>query len=164
MDAGDPYRIGIGIDVFPIDNVPENEREWKRYNRFRRVLLQIYEWKFSMLFRKGRPWWKYLFLPFVKLLLLPIPIRKTGVMMDRYIKKYREANTSVGFESCLGLRAQKPFPKRLLENVVDMKFEDRVFKGMADYDEYLTICYGDWRTLPPESERINHHGFNAWWK
>ena len=42
------------------------------------------------------------------------------------------------------------FPPRLLD------FEGHELPAPGAIDEYLTHCYGDWRQLPPESERIPH--------
>lgn len=37
-----------------------------------------------------------------------------------------------------------------------MSFEGRQYCAPAGYEEYLTIEYGDWRTPPPEKERLVH--------
>lgn len=42
------------------------------------------------------------------------------------------------------------FPGRMVE------FEGHQFPAPRKLDEYLTHCYGDWRKLPPESERRPH--------
>lgn len=38
-----------------------------------------------------------------------------------------------------------------------MKFEDFYIDCFADYDRLLTEEYGDWKVLPPVSERVNTH-------
>lgn len=42
------------------------------------------------------------------------------------------------------------------DNRVKKKFEDDEFWVTADYEAWLTIRYGNWRKLPPESERTGH--------
>lgn len=163
-DGGNSYKVGVGIDVFPIDKVPEDENEWISYDRKRRHYQRIYELKNSMLFRKGRPMWKYLFLPFTKLLLLPFSSRDIAKFLDRYAQKYDEIESEDVFECCQGIVLKHKFKRSTLENVMDMPFEDRMFKGMVDYDDYLTNVYGDWRKLPPVEKRTSHHLYNAWWK
>lgn len=164
QDAGNKYRIGVGIDIYPIDIVPENDIEWLTYDKKRRRYQQIYEWKISMIFRKGREWWKYLFLPFVKLLLIPFPTRKFAEFLEIYSMKFRRVESPYVFECCQGIFQKRPFKRSCLENLIDMPFEDRVFCGMRDYDEYLTNAYGDWRKLPPLEKRVSHHVYKAWWK
>ena len=163
QDAGYKYRIGIGIDIFPIDIVPENEQEWLKYDKKRRRYQLIYEWKISMIFRKGREWWKYLFLPFVKIILIPITSRRIAKFLEKYSMKFKDMDSPYVFECCQGIFQKRPFKKSTIENLIDMPFEDRIFCGMRDYDEYLSNGYGDWRKLPPEDKRISHHVFKAWW-
>ena len=164
QDAGNKYRIGVGIDIYPIDIVPENDIDWLTYDKKRRRYQQIYEWKISMIFRKGRKWWKYLFLPFVKLLLIPFPTRKFAEFIENYSMKFKGGDSPYVFECCQGVLQKRPFKRSTLENLIDMPFEDRVFCGMRDYDEYLTNAYGDWRELPPLEKRVSHHVYKAWWK
>lgn len=163
QDAGNKYCIGVGIDVFPIDRVPADEEEWLKYDKLRRIYQRIYEWKISMIFRKGREWWKYLFLPFTKLLLFPFSARRIAKFLENYSMKYKDTESLYVFECCQGIFQKHPFKRSALENTIDMPFEDRVFCGMRDYDEYLRNAYGDWRELPPEEKRIAHHVFKAWW-
>lgn len=164
QDAGNTYRVGVGIDVFPIDTVPDNKEEWLRYDKKRRIYQRIYEWKQSMIFRKGREWWKYFFLPFTKFFLLPFSARRIALFIENYSMKYREMNSPYVFECCQGIFQKHPFKRSALENVIDMPFEDRIVYGMQEYDEYLSKAYGDWRKLPPVEKRVAHHVFNAWWK
>ncbi|MBO7390698.1 MAG: LicD family protein [Clostridia bacterium] len=37
--------------------------------------------------------------------------------------------------------------------MVDLPFEDKVFKALAGYDRYLTNIYGDYMQLPPMEDR-----------
>lgn len=164
QDGGRKYCVGVGIDVFPIDRVPADKEEWLQYDKKRRVYQLFYEWKNSMIFRKGRELWKYAFLPFTKLLLLPFSSRRIAVFLESYSMKYRELDTPYVFECCQGIFQSRPFKRSALENIIDMPFEDRVFCGMRDYDEYLSKSYGDWRKLPPKEKQKSHHIFNAWWK
>ena len=40
--------------------------------------------------------------------------------------------------------------------MVDVEFEGLMFPAMGCWDEYLTECYGDYMSLPPESKRVTH--------
>lgn len=51
------------------------------------------------------------------------------------------------------------YPREWLTETVDLPFEDGVFPVSASYDKLLTTLYGDYMTLPPQSERAcKEHG------
>lgn len=164
QDAGHKYRIGVGIDVYPIDNVPDDEREWLSYEKKRIIMQRLYEWKISMIFRKGRAIWKYVFLPFTKLILLPFTVRSMARHIERYALKYSNIMTFYVSECAQGLYKCKRFNRSNFDSFIDMQFEGMVFMGIKKYDEYLTTIYGDWRKLPPIEKQKPHHIFKAWWK
>ena len=55
-------------------------------------------------------------------------------------------------------------PKEMFDEYVDVEFEGKRFKAVKDYDTLLRVRYGDYMQLPPEEERVPHHGFTAFWK
>jgi lipopolysaccharide cholinephosphotransferase len=50
----------------------------------------------------------------------------------------------------------------LLETT-QIEFEGKMYPAPKGWDAFLTEIYGDWRTLPPESERVSH-AFEAYWR
>ena len=42
------------------------------------------------------------------------------------------------------------------ENSADIEFEGKVFKGIKDYDSYLSFKFGDYMKLPPKEKRKVH--------
>ena len=51
------------------------------------------------------------------------------------------------------------FPKEWFDGYVEMPFEDTIIRMPVGYDEYLTKQFGDYMTVPPESERVTHGCF-----
>ena len=49
------------------------------------------------------------------------------------------------------------FPPKIYLELKDHVFEDMCFPIPKDFETYLTSLYGDWRQLPPESERVPKH-------
>jgi phosphorylcholine metabolism protein LicD len=54
-------------------------------------------------------------------------------------------------------------PRRIFEKTVMVDFEGEKFCAPQGWDYYLTHRFGDYMTLPPVSERINH-GLISFWK
>ena len=46
--------------------------------------------------------------------------------------------------------------KSWYESSIDIEFEGRSFKGIEEYDEYLSFKFGDYMTLPPKEKRKVH--------
>lgn len=49
------------------------------------------------------------------------------------------------------------YPSELFSSTTRLEFEDACFTVMEKYHEYLTIIFGDYMELPPESERQGHN-------
>lgn len=48
-------------------------------------------------------------------------------------------------------------PSEIFNHYVMASFEGELYPVLEDYDTYLTIAYGDYMTLPPESQRVTHN-------
>ena len=49
------------------------------------------------------------------------------------------------------------YPHEVMDSIIRMPFEDTEVCGLAEYDRYLRIRYGDYMTPPKESERVPLH-------
>ena len=49
------------------------------------------------------------------------------------------------------------FPKEMLERYVTVEFNGRNFSTVEDWNGMLTLLFGDYMLLPPESERVCKH-------
>lgn len=155
--------VGVGIDIFPIDYVPSNDIQWKRYNKRRRIIKIISDLK-PMKFANNMPLLKKMLLAVGKILLLPIPQRLLISWLNSYAQKFNKTEHEYVFESCQGLLLKNKFKASVFDQYIDVPFEDRNYKIIAGYDEYLRCAYGDYMQLPPENKRVSHHSFKAYWK
>ncbi len=159
----DKKIIGIGIDVYPIDTVPEDELEWKQFDKRRRLLQNILSLKL-MMFDGDRNFSKNLFLAFSKLVLLPFSRMRIAKYIDKYIKQFNEKGGNWVFESAQGMIQKNRFRRYIFEDTIPVPFEDRQFMLFENYDEYLKNGYGDYMKLPPKEKQVAHHAFKAYWK
>lgn len=51
---------------------------------------------------------------------------------------------------------RKRYPNSIFNGTIVMPFGDEEIPVPADYDLYLSLLYGDWRTPPPETQRQSH--------
>lgn len=154
---------GLGIDVFPIDDVPDNTYIFDTFRKRRLLLIQASRIK-SIVWSKKRNLIKNLFVVICQLILLPFSHRTIAKAIDRYIKTNNNRNYSFVYHSCDAVEGKYSYPKSFFNNYIDIPFEGYTFKIIAEYDKYLTQIYGDYMKLPPEEKRISHHAFEAWWK
>lgn len=156
--------IGIGIDIFPIDDVPDNYDEWIRYEKKRRFLRNVVGVK-SLLYSSKRPLHKNLFMFMCRLALYPFSFKYLSNLQDKYAQLHNGKGYSHVYENCLGVyNSNRPWLKADLDTVIDADFEGYSLKIMQGFDNYLTTVYGDYMKLPPDEKRIPHHSMEAFWK
>ena len=161
---GDLEGIGVGIDVFPIDNVPNDNDTWIRYNRSRLILQNAYQVK-MMRWSKNRSFGKNLALLFFKIPLVPFSLQRLSLMIDRLAQQYNNDFTDFLYENCQGIgNGRKRFLSNDFAEYIDVEFEGHYLKSIKGYDDYLKNTYGNYMELPPVEKRISTHTFEAYWK
>lgn len=166
----------VFLDVFPIDGVPEST--WKRQTLFNalKVLNVIYcgsilTYTKSIHYAdvntnpmKGfaRTFIKYIAITLFRIL----PTSKIVCLMNWLSKKTTPYDFSSDVAvniSCYRDTNREIIPKNEFEKMVKFKFENHEFYAMGCYDLYLKNLYHDYMKLPPEENRVTHHGFVAYW-
>ena len=156
-------QIGIGIDIFPFDEVPDDEKEWKAYNRKRKLLISLLMLKW-MKWRRGRSFGKNVIAILSKLVLFMFSFRQISFWIDGYSKKYNGKGHNHLYENCMGMILNHSFDKAAFDTTVDVSFEGYKVKAMIGYHDCLTNFYGDYMKLPPIEKRVAHHDIKAFWK
>lgn len=147
------FDIGVWVDIFPIDYVPDSMSARKRVFWLNRTLNKMWRCKVD----KGNP----LHSRIAYLCYRFFPITAT---MVRWLQNHLVFNNPPAeMVSNLSSLNHRPFPASFLDSTVMLPFEGREYRAMAEYDRYLTITYGDYMKLPPEDQRV-HHLFEAYWK
>lgn len=160
-------NYGPWIDIFPYDNVPDNDEgrkeQYKKVNFYNKIikkflLVQVEPEDqgikknakkiFQMLNEKLYRF--YFFLPYV--------FRKRHEWMTKY---NNEKTKDIGDLSYIYYKEYEHYSKSIIKNseldqLIKMKFEDSYFDIPKNYDKILKKYYGDYMTLPKESERKVH--------
>lgn len=154
---------GIGIDVFPMDDVPDDSYLFNKWNKRRRLYVLLWSIK-PITWSRNRSFINNLITIIIRFFLFPISLRRLAKVIDSYIQKTNEKGYSRVYESCDSLKAINNQSKDDFDDYIDMTFEGHLFKVIKGYDDYLRNIYGNYMVLPPENKRVSTHNFTAWWK
>ena len=148
---------GFYVDIFPFDNVPEDEFQRKELAAH---LLSIYRVK---LMKCGyKPWMENEKIIWKKRIgYLYYQLKSVFVTQKKLARDYDTLAVSILNSSvvCEQSALSKPdyYARSCVEELADYTFEGETFKGPKDYNQYLTALYGDYMQLPPEDQRENRH-------
>lgn len=159
----DGYSYGIGLDLFPLENVPDNEeKKTKMYNALRlwRLVRGI---KCSSL-RKKRSAVANVVLAVAKCALFFVSPVKVVARMKKIADKYKDEPSGGVADMMLPYKERSIVDKALFDTTVDAEFEGRHFLIPAGYDGILGRIYGNYMELPPEEKRISPHLYDAYVK
>lgn len=147
------YKTGVCIDLFVVDNVPDNYLLRRLYYGINYGIRKILYSEVGMVSAEN-------------------PILRGGYRMLHKIPR----NRVFGLRNILAAACNKKrtelvshllyqYPKRCrygmpavcFDDYIEVEFEGMKFPGFRKYDLYLTTHYGDYMKLPPKEER---HGWN----
>lgn len=155
--------IGVGVDIFPLDNVFGDIDQIKSFHFIRKFLIKTHILK-GLKISNRRSMINNILLAVSKIILFPFSSRRLALMIDKYIQKFNNKSVDCVFSCSDSLGAKNHFPKRCFNSYLEVPFEDRYFKIMEGYDCYLNCIYDNYKKLPPEEKRVSHHRFKVWWK
>lgn len=154
-------RKGIYVDIFPLDNVPENKKDRIRQSRVNYVLIKMLERKGGVGIEDRGNIVKFFGFH-------AIDVLNSFFSMD-YLKKKLVANMIMynskitpnvcnmggyyGYERETTLRSY-------FEKTIEVPFEHTSFPVISEYHAFLTAVYGDYMKLPPKEKR-HTHGFSC---
>jgi len=142
---------GIYIDIFPIDNIPENKFKAKCQLILYRLTTSILSAKYiSMRHRHGAK--KAIAFLFI---ILFFPVRKKWLyrMSEKIACSTINGKLTRSFESPY----QEVFPETVYQEYTDVDFEHFRFSTVSCYDYWLKTVYGDYMKMPPEEKRVSQH-------
>ena len=153
MDVKLYDHVGIFLDIFPFDKVPNDKKKRKKF---------FFNVKLWLVYTRGYAYTKgSKFLKIVsKLLLLKSRKRQLKIRnkLEKKILSYRtmEKDYSLASLACPA-SLNNIFPADVLDDVQQIDFEGTKASIYKDYDSALRITFGNYMQLPPEEERVCKH-------
>jgi lipopolysaccharide cholinephosphotransferase len=146
------YKTGIFIDIMIVDNVPDSN-----FMRYIHDILcfSIRKTLWSEAGKKLHPKW-YGRLWYTGLSFIP---SKWIFKCRDLIAKHYNATETVLIKRMTGEyphRCRFGTPKHFYSNRIQIEFEGYLFWCFKEFDQYLTLVYGDYMKLPPTEERVPH--------
>jgi lipopolysaccharide cholinephosphotransferase len=147
-------RRGIFIDIFPLDNYPENGRK-----KLDSVLLKLtnIELHTRMKYNENVPLQKKIIHKIISAMFIFVNSDKLVKLREKIATKYgNKTRYVVNLFTTYDLKKEL-IERRYVENPKSILFEGRNVYIQANWQEYLTNLYGNYKKLPPKDKRINSH-------
>ncbi len=156
-------EIGIKIDVFPIDFVPESNSKRKLLFRLINILKRVSVSQ-NIIDSSARSRSSRIFARFTKAFLPWVPIPKMINLLAMRSNKNNAGSSLVNNIVWCAQEEKGCFKTVDLKDFINVEFEGGNFDALIGYHDYLYAHYGDYMSLPPKEKRIPHHDFRAYWK
>lgn len=160
-------KIGIYVDVFPLDNVADSYFVAAVKYKMMAVLRYMVVIK-NLQVCESRSTLKNAFLRTLKFFTSFIT-RYRLLQLIVFLSKGKSAELgSTKYVSVIssGIAGAKreTYPSEWFAESVDVPFEGLTVKAPKEYHKNLTTRYGNYMQLPPVEQRVTHHGFEVWKK
>ena len=153
-------EMGIYVDIFPVDGLPNDERQrkcyWNRIRILKRLNTMVYQKKAA-----GENFMKRAF----RLVMFVLFRLMTPNCLAKYLNalstRYDVEESEFVAVSVFGYGEKEQLPVSVFSEFGDIPFEQKRYMAIKNYDLYLSSIYGDYMTLPPVEQRQAKHGFKA---
>ena len=151
----DETEKNLWIDVFPMDGLPDDEKEVKRIFRKTLAARRILRVKQART-GEGKTALRRALKPFIKALVKPLDDARILDYINRTCRTYKVDECGYMGGIANGYGPQERVPRKLYLKSVPMQFEDMTVSAPGCWDYYLRNLYGDYMQLPPEEKRVTH--------
>lgn len=149
-------EIGVNVDIWPLDGVPEEENEKnKRLKKIKFLINLMYGriLKFSACRNFAER--------IVHMVLLPLSAKRIVLSINMELKKCPYQTSQI--VSCYVDPYKKEFKKKWFADRRLVEFEGSKFYIPGGAEHILKELYGDYMQLPPLEKQQPHHVLNAYW-
>lgn len=163
-NALNAIELGVDIDVFPLDDIPNDDKLAEAFIKECKHYYNLMIIK-KVRLRKDRSFVKNFILILGRLGLMLYPFHKMLTDIDKHAQKYKCCGGSRSADAVYCMAGMKEVHrKEWFDEIIGVPFENEVFNAPRGYDLMLKARYGDYMKLPPADKQITHHGFIAYWK
>ena len=163
-DQDRKYRSGVFLDIFPLDKAPEDEKLRKKVTRSTwlwgrlGVLSEYKSPKLPANLSKGKVICAKAgcFIIHYLLKIFRLTQRKCYQHYLKAATQLRNSDATLYMDYASPLAYSYPIRKDDILPLKELAFEDTTVMVPGNYDRVLTQMYGDYMTLPPVDQRINH--------
>lgn len=146
-----PYPSGVFIDIFPIDNVP-NDYAVRYMHNLHCTIIRKFLWS-----EVGKVSDKSAFMRGLYGMMALVPRDVVFAHYRRFADRWNRKDTKMGRTLTFPTPNKTyGYYKKWYEKSTNYTFEGHIFRGIKQYDEYLSFKFGDYMTLPPEEQRKTH--------
>lgn len=172
-----PYS-GVFVDIFPIDGLPKSMTEQRKlFNHQQLLNLLLHgscmKYTFSHHYVDSKGSYAKIkalsrtILKFAAITLMhPLPTASLVKKINRDASRYpfdQSTNVSV-LVDCASGNKREILPRDIFLEPKLYDFEQYQFKGIANYDFYLTHLFHNYMEMPPVDRRVPHHNFKVYWR
>ena len=146
-----PYEQGVFIDIFPLDKVPHN-KVLRTVHNFHCFAIRKFLW--SEVGRKAdqNPARRVLYA-----LMSKVPLKAIFRHYARFARYWnKKPSDMVRILTFPTPNKEYGYRMKWYKHSTDHVFEGHTFRGIRDYDAYLSFKFGDYMSLPPEEQRKVH--------
>ena len=148
--------LGVYIDIFPVDVIPDKVAEQDKFFKKIWILKKLCSW--SILKNKPGDSWKSKLVNFV---CRCMGTRNLLVIYDKALREYEGQKTRHMAALSASMHKELLIESTVFSEFIKVDFEQNKYYVLKRYDEYLTALYGDYMQLPPVEKRVSNHSFNA---
>ena len=159
LQKGEIESIGtheIFIDIFPLDKMSREKLLEEKTKKIGKKIVMMTRANVAMLddsFIKRMVRYLYrLIPPKYRYRQLIKSVKQLQLMDEKVARDYVWCSMST-----LNNIKKIRFPYDVMEKYIQIEFNGRLFHSTAKWDSMLTILFGDYMQLPPESERVCKH-------
>lgn len=160
-------KLGLFIDVFPMDNYPRGVTQKERMKDYKRARWYSRCLQWCVMKVEASPcWYKKAFVIFKYLRWWICNLFGYTYFLKKHIQenqRYKDTPCAclsflTHLKACITFVLEKEdYYKRRL-----YPFGKSAFWGMENYDDVLTNTYGDYMTPPPENKRVPKHDYRVY--